>query len=118
MKKGFYDGTEEQDRTVILPDIKKGKTLYWLWANKVMPVTFGGVTGGCVTDDGKYHVICEMRTKKETEFYITYRGKSVIQNYAKGNLRYFYADDMQKTIFATRRAARRALKKSKGDLAA
>jgi hypothetical protein len=90
---------------VILPDIKKDKILYWVWSDEIMPVTYKGVSHGVVTDDGKFNVICEMRTRKRREF-PGRRGPIVCEI---GDKRVFYADDIGKTVFFTRKEADAAL---------
>jgi hypothetical protein len=110
---GIYHGLTEAERTVILPDIKKGKTLYWIWADEIMPVTYTGVCYGTVTDDGKFHVTCEMRTKKRHEFPGVRRGKPIVTICDKGDRRIFYADDIGETVFFTREEAEAALRAGK-----
>jgi hypothetical protein len=109
---GIYHGLSEQERTVVLPDIKKGKTLYWIWGDEVMPVVYRGVRGGRVTYCGKFHIYCEIRTKKKREFPHTYKGESCIYVAEKGCKREFYVDDIGKTIFFTRKEAETALKET------
>ena len=111
--KGNYAGLNEQERTVILPDIKIGKTLYWLWDNEIMPVTYCGVSHGCVTKDGKFHIVCKMKTKKRREFSIMYRRKTNIYVSEIGDKRLFYTNDIGKNIFFTRREAESALNNKK-----
>jgi hypothetical protein len=109
MSYASYNGLSEQERTVILPDIKKGKTLYWIWGDEVMPVIFWGVCGGYVDDNKKFHIKCEMRTKKRREFPYTSRGKSFTNVYEKGDKRYFSGDNIGKSVFFTAREAKDAL---------
>jgi hypothetical protein len=107
---GIYYGLSEQERTVVLPDIKKGKTLYWIWVDEIMPVTYCGVRGGTVTDDGKYHIVCGMKTKKRREIPYIYRRKVGKYVYEIGDKRIFYTDDIGETVFFAREEAEAALK--------
>jgi len=104
-----YENLSRQARTIVLPDIKKGKTLYWIWGDMVMPVLYWGVCYGCVTKDKKFHITCEMRTKKSRDFPFTDRGKPRTHTYEKGNRRIFYADDIGKYVFFTKKEAEDAL---------
>lgn len=105
-----YEDLEEQGRLLIVPNIKKNKTLYWIWGNEIMPVLFKRLTSCVVDDDGKPHVMCEMKTKKDRTFVDTYRRKPVEHTYRAGDKRYFYSEDLGKSIFFTREAAEAALK--------
>lgn len=107
--RGNYAGLSEQERTVILPDIKIGKTLYWLWGGEIMPVIYCGVTRGCITEDGKFHIMCEMKTKKRREMPYVYRRKNKIYVSEKGDARCFYTDDIGERIFFTRKEAENKL---------
>ena len=110
---GNYAGLSEQERTVILPDIKIGKTLYWIWSGEIMPVTYCGVTHGCVTSDGKFHIMCEMKTKKRREMPYVYKRKPGIYVSEKGDKRCFYPENIGDTIFFTRKEAKNKLKKER-----
>ena len=96
---------EADGRLVVLLDIPKNKTLYWLWGDEIMPVRYKGIHHGCVEKKGIYHVVCRMATKKPRTF--TYRKKDF--TYPTGDERWFYADDVGKTVFLTRKAAEKAL---------
>jgi hypothetical protein len=92
------------DRFVILPKIKKGKTLYWIWGNKIVRFKYVKINGGCVVD-GKFHVTCQMRLVHDV---VIGQKKHLIK---KGDLRYFYADDLdKKDIFTSSEKARGSLK--------
>lgn len=95
---------KEEGRLVVLPNIKLYKTLYWIWGDEIMPVKYKGVHHGCI-DEGKYHVVCRMTTKKPRTF--VHRKKEF--TYPAGNERWFYADDIGKTVFLTREEAEKAL---------
>lgn len=105
--KGYRDA-EKQGLLIRMPDIKLYKTLYWIWGNEVMPVKYMGIHHGCLDESKKYHVVCRMHTKKDRTFI---RGKKSI-TFKTGDERYFYADDIGKTVFFTREAAAEALKGS------
>ena len=96
---------EKEGRLVVLPEIKINKTLYWIWGNEIMPVLYKGIRGGCIGEDKKYHVSCNMITKKDRTF--VHRGKSF--TYKAGDKRCFYSDDIGKTVFLTREQALKAL---------
>jgi hypothetical protein len=97
------------DRAVVLPDIPYNKTLYWIWGDMIMPVRYRGIRGGCVTEDGKFHVSCDMVTKKPRTFKSTYRRKPYEHTYPAGDQRGFYADDVGKTVFLARAQAEAAM---------
>lgn len=54
-----------------------------------------------------------MRTKKDRTFVHTYRRKPIEHTFKAGDIRYFYSDDIGKTVFLTRKEAEAALKKSR-----
>lgn len=105
-----YENLEQQGRMLIVPEIPKNKTLYWIWGNEIMPVTYKRITSCTVADDGKPYIMCEMITKKDRTFIHRYRRKSVEDTIKAGEKRYFYADDIGKTIFFTRSEAKEVLK--------
>lgn len=105
-----YKKLEEQGRLLIVPDIKKNKTLYWIWGNEIMPVLFKRITSCVVDDMGNPHVMCEMTTKKDRTFVHTCRRKYIENTFKAGDKRYFYSEDIGKTIFFTREEAEAALK--------
>lgn len=107
-KLAAYEDAEEQGRLVILPDIKRNRTLYWIWAGEIMPVTYRGISHGNVRD-GKFYVYCNMKTKKPRTFRGKYGKKIVDTVIPSGNKRVFSHDDIGKTIFLTREEAERAL---------
>ncbi len=76
-----------------------------------MPVTYKRITECVVGDDGKPHIVCEMRTKKDRTFVQTYRGRLTEHSFEKGNKRYFYADEIGKSVFLTQTEAKEALQK-------
>ncbi len=106
-----YEDLEEQGSILIVPKISKNKTLYWIWGDEIMPVTYKRITSCVVADDGKPHIMCEMVTKKDRTFVKTYKGKLVEHTFKKGDKRYFYADDIGKTIFLMKSEAEEALKR-------
>jgi hypothetical protein len=99
---------EREGRIVILPHIKLYKTLYWIWGDEIMPVKYMGIHHGVVDKNKIYHVVCRMHTKNDRTFY--HRGKPF--TYKAGDERWFYADDIGKTVFLTRKAAKQALKEA------
>lgn len=104
-----YHQAEAEGRLVVLPNIKKYKTLYWLWGDMIMPVRYWGIIGGTTrARDGKFHVTCEMRTKKSRDFHKERRETHTVP---AGKSRYFYADDIGKTVFLTRNEAEASLGK-------
>lgn len=105
-----YEEMEEQGRILIVPQIKKNKTLYWIWGNEIMPVLFKRITSCVVDGNGKPHVMCEMGTKKDRTFVHTYRRKPVECTVKAGDKRYFYSEDIGKTVFLEKEAAEKALK--------
>lgn len=108
-----YEEMEEQHQILIVPKIKKNKTLYWIWGNEIMPVLFKRITSCVVDDNGNPHVMCEMETKKDRTFVYAYRRKPVENTFKAGDKRYFYSDDLGKTIFSEKEAAEKALKEMK-----
>lgn len=110
-----YEDLEEQGKVLIVPEIPKNKTLYWIWGDKIMPVTYKRITSCVVDDDGKPHIMCEMVTKKDRTFVETYRRKPIEHTFKKGDKRYFYADEIGKTVFLKQDQAEEALKGMKGD---
>ncbi len=106
-----YEDLEEQGRMLIVPEIPKNKTLYWIWENEIMPVTYKRITSCVVADDGRPHIMCEMVTKKDRTFSETRRRKQVEYTFKKGEKRYFYADNIGKTVFFTKAEAKEALKR-------
>ncbi len=107
----YYEDLEEQGRMLIVPDIPKNKTLYWIWENEIIPVTYKRITSCVVADDGRPHIMCEMVTKKDRTYVQTYRRKLVEHTFKKGDKVYFYADNLGKTVFLTRAEAEEALKR-------
>lgn len=105
-----YEDLEEQGQILIVPKIKKNKTLYWIWENEIMPVLFKRITSCVVDDMGNPHIMCEMTTKKDRTFIQTYRKKPVEHTFKVGDKRYFYSEDIGKTVFLTREGAEAALK--------
>ena len=89
-----------------LPCIVKNKTLYWIWADKIMPVRFKGINGGCIDKENKYQVTCKMSTKKDR----TFKHRKREFTYSMGDIRYFYAGDIGKTVFLTKSDAENSLK--------
>lgn len=63
-----YEDLEEKGRLLIVPKIKKNKTLYWVWGNEIMPALFKRITGCAVDDKGNPNIMCEMETKKDRTF--------------------------------------------------
>lgn len=109
-----YEDLEEQGMLLRVPQIKKNKTLYWIWGEEIMPVLFRRITGCGVDDSGKPHVAFEVETKKDRIFTHTYRRKPVEHTFKAGDKRYFYSEDLGKTIFLTREEAEAALKELEG----
>ncbi len=105
-----YEDLEEKGRLLIVPKIKKNKTLYWVWGNEIMPVLFKRITGCAVDDKGNPHIMCEMETKKDRTFVSSYKRKPVEYAFKAGDKRYFYSEDIGKTVFLTREEAEAALK--------
>lgn len=99
---------------LIVPEIPKNKTLYWIWGDEIMPVTYKRITSCVVANDGKPHIKCEMVTKKDRTFIRTYRRKPIEYVLKKGDKRYFYADDIGKIIFLTQLEAEEALERMEG----
>lgn len=105
-----YEDLEEQGMLLKVPQIKKNKTIYWIWEDEIMPVLFKRITSCVVDNNGNPHVMCEMITKKDRTFVHTYRRKPVKHTFKAGDKRYFYSEDLGKTIFLTKEAAEKALK--------
>lgn len=105
-----YKDLEEQGQILIVPQIKKNKTLYWIWEEEIMPVLFKRITSCVVDNNGKPHVMCEMTTKRNRTIVYTYRRKAVEHTFRAGDKRYFYSEDIGKTIFLTKKKAEAALK--------
>lgn len=105
-----YEGLEERGQILIVPQIKKNKTLYWIWGDEIMPVLFKRITSCVVDDGGNLHVMCEMTTKKDRTFVHTYRRKNTEHTFKAGDKRYFYSEDIGRTVFFTREEAKTVLK--------
>ena len=101
-----YEDLEEQGLLIKLPSIPKNKTLYWIWGKEIMPVQFKGISHGAFNKKKEFHILCKMATKKDRTFT---NGKAE-STYKKGDIRYFYADEIGKTIFLTREEAEKAFK--------
>jgi len=106
-----YEEMEEQGHILIVPQIKRNKTLYLIWGEEIMPVFFKRITSCVVDNNGNTHVMCKMITKKDRTFVHTNRRKPVEYTFKAGDKRYFYSEDIGKTIFPTKEAAKKALKK-------
>ena len=106
-----YKDLDGQGRLLIVPKIKKNKTLYWIWGNEIMPVLFKRITGCAVDNKGNPHILCEMEIKKDRTFVHTYKRKPVKNTFKAGDKRYFYPEDIGKSIFYTKEEAETALKK-------
>ena len=102
------DEMQEQGRLIELPNITKNKTLYWIWGNEIMPVQYKGISGGCVDKVNQFHITCKMVTKKPRTFQHNRR----YFTYGKGDVRYFYADNIGKSIFLTKEDAEKKLAES------
>lgn len=109
-----YEKMEDNGQILMVPQIKKNKTLYWIWGDEIMPVLFKRITSCVVDDNGKPHVMCEMTTKKDRIFVQTYRRKSVEHTFKAGDKRYFYSEDIGKTVFIEKEDAEKALKEMEG----
>ena len=107
--RGDYHGMSEQERTITLPDIKRGATVYIVRTDEVLPVTYNGVSHGVVDGDGKFHVACEVKTKKRREMSYTYRKVEKTVVFEKGHTFLFYAGNIGKTVFLTRPEAQKAI---------
>ena len=105
-----YEDLEEQGKLLIVPKIKKNKTLYWVWGNEIMPVLFKRITSCVVDDKGNPHIMCEMETKKDRTFVSSYKRKPIEYTLKAGDKRYFYSGDIGKAVFLTREDAEAALK--------
>ena len=105
-----YEDLDEKGRLLIVPKIKKNKTLYWVWGNEIMPVLFKRITSCVVDDKGNPHIMCEMETKKDRTFVSSYKRKPIEYTLKAGDKRYFYSGDIGKTVFLTREDAEAALK--------
>lgn len=111
-KLGEYKILEEQGLLVKLPEIKLYKTLYWIWDKEVMPVKYMGINHGCVDEFKKYHVVCRMHTKKDKTFN---HGMNQF-TYKTGDERCFYAEDIGKTVFLTKKEAKKRLAELEGGI--
>ena len=100
---------EEQGRLLIVPEIPKNKTLYWIWSDEIMPVIFKRITSCVVDNNGKPHIMCEMVTKKDRKFIQKYRRKPIEYTCKAGDKRYFYSEEIGKTIFFARKEAESVL---------
>jgi len=100
---------EKDGRLVVMPAIKKNSTLYWVWADEVMPVICKGISHGNVGRDGKFCVYYNVITKKSRTFNQKYRGKSDVVTVEAGSKRLFSQNDLGKIIFHTRAEAKAAL---------
>ena len=111
---GFYDGISLQERTVVLPDIKRGATLYWIATGELMPVAYHGVSHGIVEQHGEnkgnFRVLCRIKTKREQTFKYKRKRKVITIICEKGRELLFCPDDIGKTIFTTRSDAEIALR--------
>lgn len=105
-----YEEMEENGQILIVPQIKKNKTIYWIWGDEIMPVLFKRIISCVVDNNGNPHVMCEMITKKDRTFVHTYRRKPVEYTFKAGDKRYFHSEDIGKTVFLTKEAAEKALK--------
>lgn len=105
-----YQRAKEEGRLHIIPNIKLYKTLYWIWGGEIMPVKYFGINGGCIDGKGKFRITCEMRTKKERTF--IHKKKDIVIK--KGDARYFYADDIEKDVFLSRKEAEAKLAEMEG----
>lgn len=79
-----------------------------------MPVLFKRITSCVVDDNGNPHVMCEMETKKDRTFVYAYRRKLVENTFKAGDKRYFYSEDIGKTVFIEKEDAEKALKEMEG----
>lgn len=109
-----HEEMEENGQILIVPQIKKNKTLYWIWGDEIIPVLFKRITSCVVDNNGNPHVMCEMMTKKDRTFVHTYKRKPIEYTFKAGDKRYFYSEDIGKTIFMTKEAAEKALKEMEG----
>ena len=105
-----FKDLEEQGLLIKLPSIPKNKTLYWIWGKEIMPVQFKGISHGAFNKKKEFHILCKMATKKDRTFT---NGKAE-STYKKGDIRYFYADEIGKTIFLTQEEAEKALEEMEG----
>jgi len=102
-----YTKAEGKGLLITLPNIKLYKTLYWIWGGEIMPVKYMGIHHGCVDKFKKYHIVCQIKTKKDKTFS---HGKKSF-TYKTGDERYFYAEQISKTVFLTQAEAEQALQK-------
>ncbi len=105
-----YEDLDEKGWLLIVPKIKKNKTLYWVWGNEIMPVLFKRITSCVVDDKGNPHIMCEMETKKDRTFVSSYKRNPVEYAFKAGDKRYFYSEDIGKTVFLTGEEAEVTLK--------
>jgi hypothetical protein len=85
---------------VILPTVKRGKTLYWIWCGKIVRFTYKGIYVGRVIDR-RFRIMCEMSLLED----VVINNRSI----SKGDKRMFYADELdRKNIFTTLKAAKEA----------
>lgn len=105
-----YEDLEEQGMLLIVPKIKKNKTIYWIWGNEIMPVLFKRITSCVVDSNGNPHIMCEMKIKKDRTFTYTYNRKPIEFTFKAGDKRYFYSEDIGKSVFYTKEEAEAALK--------
>ena len=97
---------ERDGRLIVLPQIKRNKTLYWIWGNEIMPVQYKGISNGHVNKKTKIlSVIGKMETKKPRTFIHGHRSATI----PAGSERFFKTEDLGETIFLTREEAEASL---------
>jgi len=108
------NGLSIENRSAIFPEFKKGKTMYWIWGDKIMPVYYLGVQGVYIDPKTRQiDVVCQKKTKQDISFFYTYRGKKMETVVKKGEIRYFYVSCLGETMFLTRKEAEEKLNKTK-----
>ena len=108
-----YENLEEDGLLLKVPQIPKGKTIYWIWGDEIMPCIFKRITSCIVDYSGKVHIMCEMRTKKDRTFAHTYRRRKTEVLIKAGDTRYFYGDEIGKIVFLSRSEAKLKLREKK-----
>jgi hypothetical protein len=83
-------------RLLVIPDIKKGKTIYWIWGSVVMPCKF--IRPYAFNGGGKVEIGLEVKTKKD------WQGgtKRYPHIYKAGDRRYLPVSEIGKTVFLNR----------------
>lgn len=83
-------------RLLVIPEIKKGKTIYWIWGDVIMPCKF--IRPFVFNGGGKIETTLEVKTKKD------WSGGTKLHPhiYKAGDTRYLKVSEIGKTVFLNR----------------